>query len=1083
MTFVAHRGGVLTILFTDLVDSTAQRVRIGDRPADSLRREHDEIVARAVAGNGGEVVKGLGDGAMCAFASPTSALEAAVAIAHALVVRNDDVDEQIVVRMGVSLGEVDADAGDLHGLAVNEAARLCSAAGPGEVLVADVVRAVAASRTTFAFVDRGPMQLKGLPEQSVVWQLEVPEPVAATWPVPEPLRPRNTVALSGRDVELAAGLDTWMSARAGERRIALISGEPGIGKTRLAAEIAQAAHEDGALVLFGRSDEGLAMPFQPFVEALDWYCDHGGPHARIGRYGADLTRLSTRVAERFPTTDPPLEADPASEQHRLFEAVTSWLGDVACPVVLVLDDLHWATTGSLLMMRHVIREARDVPLLVLATYRDTELDAGHPLVAALAEVGREEGVHRLPLSGLDDTGIVELLAAMSDQPADDASHELAVVLASQTDGNPFFIREVVRQLVDDGQLARRNGRWEPTVPSDAMGIPAGVRDAIRRRLDRLGAPTVDHLQVAAVVGREFDLSVLADVVGGDEREVLASIEAARTAGLVEELDIRRCRFSHALVQSVLVDEVIGARRCRLHRDVAARLEQDRDAPLAVVASHWLKAGPSGDFERTIRAVLAAAADADRRGDFDEAVSVIEESIRYAEDFEVPPDVDRELRVSLGEAQQRAGVRSARDNLLSVARVAAAAGDGPRLGRAMSASTSWFVGDLLRVDDEHLQLLQDAVGMIPDSALRSRLMSRLATEHSSLDPDFARSTIRGALEIARRIDDPVARLDVLVPYQTLNWCDPSAEDVLLGEIDQIAAALPTRDRWTEGVVTGVIGFTRGDPVLAQAGWTAVQEAMDGRVIAHQRHSALLRSACLTHFAGRLDEASQINAQQRDFAEQIGREDAIAFWVVVDFAIARDEGRVIELVETVRFLAQLADDAALSAYATGVLTLACAEGDRPGEAAALLAIASEAGFPYSMTGTNLSMTYAANYAEAAAATKDVVAAGLLRSRLDRYSGRIVYDQVASHGAVDRLLGRLAVVTGDFDAAAVHLEAARQQHERIGAPLFLARTLADLGELEIARGGDLEAASSLVAQAVEIARSLNAAGVEAYARRVIA
>ena len=309
---VTPRSGLLAVLFTDLAGSTEQRARLGDVAGDALRREHDAIVARALRLHGGELVKGTGDGSMCSFESTVDALAAAVVIQQGVERRNRGAVEPLALRAGISAGELVFDDGDLHGLAANEAARICALAEPGEVLVGDVARVLAASRAGCEWVERGSYALKGLPEPVQVWGVRwSPAPDPERLPLPSLLVSEEAMAFSGRHDEFAVMLDAWAQAAGGARRAVLVSGEPGIGKTRLAAEVAAVAHAQGAVVLYGRCDDELEVPFQPFREALSWYLDHTA-EVELGRWPGDLTRLSERVADVVLDVPDPLDADAQS---------------------------------------------------------------------------------------------------------------------------------------------------------------------------------------------------------------------------------------------------------------------------------------------------------------------------------------------------------------------------------------------------------------------------------------------------------------------------------------------------------------------------------------------------------------------------------------------------------------------------------------------------------------------------------------------------------------------------------------------------------------------------------------------------
>ena len=352
---VALRDGMWAVLFTDLVGSTAQRARLGDEAGDALRREHDALLARVLLAHRGDVVSDTGDGAMCVFSSAADAIAAGVAVQQGVERRNRHAEEPLALRVGVSAGELVVEGDGLMGLAAHEAARICGLCEPGEVLISDLVRLMAGSRTDAELLERGAFELKGIPAPVTVWEVawEAAELVDEPLALPSRLLSADAWAFSSRAGELDTLRDLWSDVSAGARRVVFVSGEPGIGKTRLAAEAARLALDDGALVLYGQCDDELGTPFLPFTEALDWYLEHA-TQIVAGRFPGDLTRLSERVRDRLPGTPEPLAADAETEQHRLFDAVVSWLCELAeaQPVVLVLDDMHWATKPTLLMLRH-----------------------------------------------------------------------------------------------------------------------------------------------------------------------------------------------------------------------------------------------------------------------------------------------------------------------------------------------------------------------------------------------------------------------------------------------------------------------------------------------------------------------------------------------------------------------------------------------------------------------------------------------------------------------------------------------------------------------------------------------------------
>ena len=341
-----------TVLFTDLVGFTAIRARLGEEAAESLRRTHDQLLTGAVKGCGGRVIKGLGDGIMATFAGASDAVAAAVAIQQALHRLNQagKPPAPLSVRVGLSAGDVTFEDDDVHGTPVIEASRLCAAAAGSEILAADVVRILSGRAGGHDYISVGPQELKGLDQPVAAVRVKWEPAVASSIPMPQLLTDVGRIFV-GRDAELERLGQLWKEASAGERRIALLAGEPGVGKTRLAVALATRVHEEGNVALAGRCDEDLGVPYQPFVEALRHFVDHT-PEAdlkdSLGRYGCELVRLVPELTERVADLPPPLQSDPETERYRFFDAVASWLSASAiheclrAPAWLAGTRLEWA---------------------------------------------------------------------------------------------------------------------------------------------------------------------------------------------------------------------------------------------------------------------------------------------------------------------------------------------------------------------------------------------------------------------------------------------------------------------------------------------------------------------------------------------------------------------------------------------------------------------------------------------------------------------------------------------------------------------------------------------------------------------
>ena len=562
--------------FTDLRGSTDLRVRLGDVDFDELRRRHDAVLAAAVEASGGHLVKLMGDGVLAVFSGAVDALDAAVAMQQAIEHLNRSLATPLDLAVGVSAGDVAIEGDDVHGTPVVEAARLCAVARGGQILGADVVRVLAGSRGAHRFEPLGDLSLKGLPDPvrtfDVSWS-PLPGATAAppegVWCAPE-IASLARVGFVGRVAEHEQLRSMWKTAAAGATTCALVAGEPGIGKTRLAAQVAAAAHGEGATVVFGGCDDGAGVAFQPWARALGAWCaavDGDVLAERVGPLGGELARIVPSLASRVAGLAPPLLSDPESDRLRLFEAVAELLGAIGrvTPVVLVLDDLHWADAPSLLLLRHVLRSTVATRLLVLATYRDTDLDRTHPLAALLTDLRRSDSaqVERVALGGLGVDDVNAFVRFASASELDSVGERLARAVFEETNGNPFFVGEMIRHLVASGTVVHDGERWTLARDLDDVGLPEGVREVIGRRLSTMSTRTNEVLAVAAVVGPRFDAAIVASAMKADLDEVLdACDEATQTRLLTEGAVAGSYAFAHALVRQTLDAELTVARRTR-----------------------------------------------------------------------------------------------------------------------------------------------------------------------------------------------------------------------------------------------------------------------------------------------------------------------------------------------------------------------------------------------------------------------------------------------------------------------------------------------------------------------------------------
>ena len=435
----------VTVLFTDFIDSTGWASRLSPGLVDKFRRHHFSILRQAVAEEGGSEVKRTGDGFMVVFDTAAAALSCAVAMQQGVEHDNRAQRQAVGLRVGLSRGNITAEDDDRFGDPVVEAAGLCMASRGGQILAADSVRALAGRRSPHRYYSLGRLDLHGIPDPvetvEVLWE-SVAGPVVNEVPLPVRLGRRPAGVIVGRETELEVVAESAKRVTEGEgREVLLVSGEAGLGKTTLVAEGARAAFAAGACVLAGHCEENLATPYQLFAGTIGHYVTHCAEdelRAHVKAHGSELARLVPALATRIPDLPPSRATDSDTERYLLFAAVVGLLSQASehQPIVLVLDDLQWADAGSLELLGHLIASDQPMAVLVLGTYRDTELSQSHPLLYTLAALQRQVKVTRLELTGLSDTAVVALMEAMAGDSLDEAGVSLPRRCAAKQTATP-----------------------------------------------------------------------------------------------------------------------------------------------------------------------------------------------------------------------------------------------------------------------------------------------------------------------------------------------------------------------------------------------------------------------------------------------------------------------------------------------------------------------------------------------------------------------------------------------------------------------------------------------------------------------
>lgn len=736
----------VTFLLTDIEGSTAAWEAEAGAMAAALAR-HDELIEHVVTSRGGRLIKtrGEGDATFSVFERPSAAASAAVELQDAIAHEPWALRQPIRVRVALHTGEVELRDGDYFGRAVNRVARLRSLAEGGQILCSGATAELVIDSLAddVVLTDLGMRQLRNLARPEHVFELRLetaeqrPQPAAAETPMERPGLPAVLVGpgpFVGRGRELEGLLSAWQGALTGGVRTVLIAGEPGVGKTRLAGEWSQRAYEMGAVVLYGRCDEDLGAPYQPFAEALRALVPCMGAGRLRGLRGIEaLLPLVPGLADAVPDLAPPAHADPDTERYALFDAAVALLeiASASAPVLLILDDLHWAAKPTLLLLRHLLRFGDHARVQIVGTYRSTDLDRSHPLAAMLADLHRDGTANRLNLGGLDEDDVTTYV---TEAGYDD--EELAHALASVTAGNPFFLIEALRHVDESG------GVW------DQSTLPQGVREAVSRRLSRLPVETNKALAAAAVVGSRFSLELVEQVVGND---LIDAFDEARNAGIVIEEPGGNYRFNHALVRQSLLAELASVRRMRLHQRIATTLEAmpgADDELLAELAHHYFECAWAGNAAKAVLYCRRAADQAMARLAYEGAADLYRHALHALEelDDELPDRDDQvaELLVARCEALLAAGdVTSAAG---AVSQLRAATVDSARL----AAWATCFDGQLsMLIHPERLDEVEAALAVAA---------AKLAEQDDAAGEATAHTVRAGCLARLGRIADCEGALD-------------------------------------------------------------------------------------------------------------------------------------------------------------------------------------------------------------------------------------------------------------------------------------------------------------------------------------
>jgi tetratricopeptide (TPR) repeat protein len=894
----------------------------------------------------------------------------------------------------------------------------------------------------------------------------------------------------GRSAELRLLHTALEEATAGQRRLLLLAGEAGIGKTRLADEFARRASATGALVVWGRCWEaGGAPAFWPWIQILRALTAHHDIDEITGlaSHGAPILReLLSELSGTSRTADedklrPGSLTQGDTARFYLFDAMAMLLAKLAwiCPLVLIFDDLHAADRSSLLMLRFLARERWDSRLLLLGTYRDLEahrIKGVGELMTALAREGR-----LLHLSGLTHTDVETYIRDATGAAPPDG---LVRLVHQTTEGNPFFLDEVVRLLdmpTREGQLARQGLR-----------IPEEVRETIRHRLAPLRSEALEALAVAATIGREFDTTLLGAVCDLEAEPLLDLLGEAVRGGVLVEVHrpVGRFSFAHALIRDTLYEDLSPARRVTLHRRVGEALERlsDPDTYLPQLAHHFFQAVPAGGAEVAISYAMRAGHQALAHLAYEEALAHFERAAEVASTTAATSALRCDLAIATGQAQAKLGMSTAaRATFERAAAVARGLGDPCRL--ALAALGCGWLQPPDGVADAGLDaLLEEALEAVGDRdpRLRARLLGRRAMGNYYTWPRSERDAMTAeAVAIARRLgdrsllayalharcfalwglEDVEVRLDAATEIVRLARDAGDAELALHGHSWRVMALLERAD--IVAADAEIATFTRIAEQVRQpaflweaASFRAMRALLDGRI--HDAEQLADEALGLAQrFAGEVTSATG-GAADDGSGTRLGPNAALVYATQL-FNLRTHQGRLRELEDTVRELVR--QYPTLPVWRCALAYLLCEPQVSPQVRVLFDQLAANDFQDIPRNGNWL--VGMAPLAEVATLLGDADRARLLRDLLEPYAGRhiVVGRALVCRGAVDHYLGMLAATMADHAAADRYFASALGTHERLGARAYAARTRVEWARALARRGGpdDTAAARTLLEEAL--------------------
>ncbi len=1086
-------GATAIFLFTDLVGSTEMLDKLGDDRAELLRRTHFRLLRDAVALHAGEEVKNLGDGLMVAFDTATNAIRCAMSMQDAVHHHNAVPDaETLEVRIGLHAGEAIQDEGDYFGSTVVVAKRLCDQADGEQIIVSELVRGLVGTRGDFTFTELGELELKGFSQPMGAYQVETQLAPDKPLALPAALARQDATHYVGREREFTQLTEVWEEAKSGKCRVAFVVGEAGIGKSRFVSEFVRRIHDEGAMALFGHCDEDGFIPYQPLADAMGHYVASCTPielRVRLGPAAAELARLVPDIARRLPAVSPSADrVEPEEARDKMYAAAATLLADAVQrqPLVVVLDDLHWTDKSTMSLLNFLCRELANEAVLFVGTYRDLEVSPRHPLSESLALLNQSASVRKISLNGLTETDVVAFMSSTANQELDASGLELAKVLWSDTEGNPFFIAEILRHLIESNSIMQRDHRWTSDKPSiQSFDIPQTVKDVIERRLSRLSPDCHRVLIVASTFGREFDYDILGRVANVAEDAVIELLEEAVAAQVVSEMrsGFGRYRFAHALIRQTLYEGMTETRRVKLHARVGQAL-QDRikqpDLILGELAHHFYQASKGGDPLVAVEYAQLAGQQAAEQFAYNEATEYIERALELAGNAESP--LRCELLLQLGAYRWRAvdyiGSRQANFEAAMLANKLAMV-DQLILAALAYGGSMGFGGGLY--DPRRRELLELSMAQLaPDSEYRALVIADMAACLTFTDQfDERRELTETAIDLARQVGDANVLAQVLTTTSTCFMSPDNLEASVerLSEAIELAGSLGAKLTEFEGRLARMT-------IHVQLGrFEEAQQDLDqctelGRIVhdPHLNTFADVARMMIVAMHGDVKGAEHLSATALENAmPSHSTVTATTLFGTQLLAIRRLIGRPETLLGGTRAIADISTG--IVAARSGLALLFTEMGQYEDAARELAQI-----LPKLTTGNHdlFWMNCVDHCSRVASEINDAEVAQVLYDLLLPYEDLHIIAALASayYAPASQALALLAETLDRYDAAEVHFTRALREAEEVDALPCIAETKYLWGRMLVRSGVDPPRGRALLTEALEDAETLR---LDRFARKI--